>query len=66
MRFGIGVHEPAGYYVFAPVEGGAVRPQLTSIEEDACSFSSLSTAIMFASQVRKQFGLSTHVYVTNE
>lgn len=66
MRFGIGVHDPAGFYVFAPVDNGAMRPQLTTIEEDACSFASIHAAISFASQVRKDFGLNTHVYVTNE
>jgi len=66
MRFGVGVHNPPGLYAFAPVTKGLVRPQLTSIEEDACSFSEIMAAISFASLLRKEFGLGTHVYVTNE
>jgi hypothetical protein len=43
-----------------------VIPQLTTIEEDACSFSSIFAAIHFAQAVRTQLGYATKVYVTNE
>lgn len=66
MRFGVGVHNPPGFYVLAPVSDGEARLQLTSIEEDACSFSSLMSAIMFAAVVKKDHGFGTHVYVTDE
>ena len=66
MRYGVGVHNPPGFYVLAPVSDGEARLQLTSIEEDACSFSSLMSAIMFAAEVRKGHGFGTHVYVSGD
>ena len=66
MRFGVAVNEPAGFYLLAPATDGAVIPQLTTIEEDACSFSSIFAAIHFAQAVRVELGYTTQVYVTNE
>jgi len=66
MRFGVAVNEPAGFYLLAPATDGMVIPQLTTIEEDACSFSSIFAAIHFAQAVKAQLGYATKVYVTNE
>ena len=66
MRFGVGIHNPPGLYAFAPGDNDLVRPQLTTIEEDACSFASIMAALTFASQLQKEFGYGTHVYISSE